>query len=135
MKIVCDTNVIVSGILFGGHSREILSLVARGELLNFTSQNLLHELQEVLGRPKFGLDPDQVNLQISLARDTFRIIHARKKILVVTADPDDDEVITVAIAANADYIISGDKHLRDLGKWDQTSIVSPASFIKAIGGQ
>ena len=60
MKIVCDTNVLVSGILFGGNPREILRLCSAGKVINFISPEMMQEVEDVLQRPKFGLLPEQV---------------------------------------------------------------------------
>ena len=60
MRVVCDTNVLVSGILFQGPPRLIVGLASRGRIANFTSPALLREAEDVLLRPKFRLTPDQV---------------------------------------------------------------------------
>lgn len=133
MRIVCDTNVIVSGLLFGGKARDILSRIARGQITNHTSRILLSELEEVLSRPKFGLQPEQAIHLISLVRETFDIVHPKQSVSAVRADPDDDEVVAVAIESGSEYIVSGDNHLLDLKNWDQISILPPAEFLRKIG--
>ncbi len=60
MNIVCDTNILISGILFGGHARTIIQLASRGSVTNFLSPTMLRELEDVLARPKFGLTTEQV---------------------------------------------------------------------------
>ena len=129
MKVVCDTNVLVSGFLFGGHAREILGLVKRGTLTNFTSSILLQELESVLSRPKFNLRPDQVSGFLQLSRNSFKTVFPLSQISVVKTDPDDDRVLEVAMTAEAEYIISGDRDLLDLQQWRGIRIVSPADFV------
>lgn len=130
MRVVCDTNVLVSGILFSGHPRRILTMASRGEVANFTSPALLREAEEVLLRPKFGLQADQVTGIIALFRDSFEIVHPSLRIRAVAADPADNMVLETAAAARAEAIVSGDRHLLDLSEWEGVPVVSPADFVK-----
>jgi len=134
VKIVCDTNVLVSGILFGGHARQILLLVSRGKLTNFISDEILLEAKDVLSRPKFKLSPQQLIAIIALFRDTFELVYPVQHHKVVQSDPDDDRILDAALEAQAEVIVSGDKHLLDIGLWRGIRVLSPAEFIKEIEG-
>ena len=68
---MCDTNVLLSGFLFGGHCREIILRVSEGKDDGFISSSLLAELEGVLARPKFGLEAAQIAGIIDLVRQTF----------------------------------------------------------------
>lgn len=116
MNIVCDTNVLVSGVLFGGHAREILRLASRGVVINFISPDILREAEDVLGRSKFGLRPEQVLEIIALFKDTFEIVTSSQRVQVISSDPQDNHLIEAALTARAKYIISGDNHLLELMK-------------------
>lgn len=135
MRIVCDTNVLVSGILFLGPPRRILTMASRGKVTNFTTPDLLREVEDVLLRPKFGLRAEQVVGIIALFRDTFEIVHSSRRVQVVLADPSDNMVLEAAAAASADIIVSGDKHLLDLVAWDGIRILYPAAFVRESGGR
>ena len=135
MNIVCDTNVLISGVLFGGHAREILQLASRGVLINFVSPEILREAERVLGRPKFGLRPEHVLEILSLFKDTFEIVVPSLKVQAIRSDPQDNHVIEAALAAGAEFIISGDKHLLKLAEWEGIHVVSPAQFINSIIGR
>jgi len=135
VKIVCDTNILVSGVLFGGHARRLLILAAQGNLVNFTSPDLLREAEDVLLRPKFGLKPDQVFNIIVLFRDTFELVAPSCRINAIAADPADNMVLEAAETASAQFIVSGDKHLLDMNAWRSIRIVSPATFIQDIIGR
>ena len=135
MNIICDTNVLVSGILFGGHAREILRLASRGVVVNFISPDILREAENVLRRSKFGLRPEQVLEIIALFKDTFEIVTPSIRVRAISSDPEDNHVIEAALAARAKYIISGDKHLLELKKWEDIQIVSPAHFMQTVIGQ
>lgn len=130
MRIVCDTNVVVSGILFQGHPRRILTMASRGHVTNFTSPDLLREAEDVLLRPKFGLRAEQVAGIIALFRDTFIVVHPSRRVRAVAADSSDNMILEAASAARADMIVSGDKHLRNLVVWAGIRILSPAEFVR-----
>lgn len=135
MNIVCDTNVLVSAILFAGPPREIIRLASTGVVINSISPDILREVEEVLGRPKFSLEPDQILCIMALFRDTFELVVPSRRVNVVRADPDDNRILEAARAARAELIVSGDKHLLDLSQWHDISIVSPARFMTDIIGQ
>lgn len=135
MNIVCDTNVLISGVLFGGHAREILQLASRGVLINFISPDILREAERVLGRSKFGLRPQHVLEIMALFKDTFEIVTPSLEVQAIQSDPEDNHVIEAALAARAEFIISGDKHLLKLAKWEGVHVVSPAQFVKSIIGR
>ena len=130
MRIVCDTNVLVSGILFGGHARQILRQITRGVFTNCITRELLDEVEDVLNRPKFGLDPERPAAIAALFRDTFDVVESTRRVRAVTADPDDDRVLEAAEAGRATFIVSGDKHLLHLATWRGIRIVSPAAFAR-----
>ena len=135
MNIVCDTNVLISGVLFSGHAREILRLASRGVLINFISPDILREVDNVLRRSKFGLRPDHVLEIITLFKDTFEIVIPSIRVQAIRSDSEDNHVIEAALAARAEFIISGDKHLLELREWQDIHLISPAVFMEKIIGQ
>lgn len=135
MNIVCDTNVLISGVLFGGHAREILQLASRGVLINFISPDILRKAERVLGRSKFGLRPEHVIEITALFKDTFEIVIPSLEVQAIQSNPEDNHVIEAALAARAEFIISGDKHLLNLAEWEGIHVVSPAQFIRSIIGR
>jgi putative PIN family toxin of toxin-antitoxin system len=135
VNILCDTNVSVSGVLFGGHAREILRLASRGVVINFISPDILREAENVLRRSKFGLHPEQVLEIIALFKDTFEIVTPSQRVQVISSDPQDNHIIEAALTARAKYIISGDNHLLELMKWEDIHLVSPAQFMQIVIGQ
>lgn len=132
MRIVCDTNVLVSGVLFGGHARRILLLASRGSVTNFISEDILNEARRVLARPKFKLSPQQVIAITALFRDTFELVSPAYRHKVIQSDADDDRILDAAMEAHAGIIVSGDKHLCSMGSWRGIRILSPAEFIREI---
>jgi len=135
MRIVCDTNVLLSGLLFGGSCRTIIRLVSEGRVDGFTSSALMTELEGVLLRPKFGLGTSQVGAIVDLVRQTFVSVSPRETITAVAEDPDDDAVMEAATAAAADVVVSGDEHLLRLGEFHGIRIISPACLAEELRGQ
>jgi putative PIN family toxin of toxin-antitoxin system len=130
MRVICDPNVLISGILFGGKPRALLRLCSSGRVTNVTSPALLKAVEAVLMRSKFGLNDEQVYGIIRLFRDTFSIVRPEISLSVITADPDDNRVLEASSAAQAESIISGDAHLLDLAQWNEIPILTPADFLK-----
>lgn len=128
MRIVCDTNVLVSGVLFGGPPRDIVQMALRGSLVIAISPDLLREAEAVLSRPKFKLTGVQVAGMIALFRESFELIYPSRRVEAVAADPQDNIVLEAAEAAGASAIVSGDRHLLDLAGWNGIRIVRPADF-------
>lgn len=134
MKIVCDTNILISGILFGGNPRELLRLCSVGKVINCISPAIMKEAEEVLLRPKFGLHPEQVYRITGLFRETFMLVIPECSVDVITADPDDNRILKAAAAADAQVIVSGDNHLLQLVSWQAIPILTAADFLKKFRG-
>ncbi len=130
MRIVCDTDILISGILFGGKPREILNRCSSGALDNCISPDILKEVENVLLRPKFGLHDEQVYEIIQLFRNTFTLVTPESRLSAIKADPDDNRILEAAHAAKAKTIISGDAHLLDLAAWNNIPVVSADTFLK-----
>lgn len=130
MKIVCDTNVLISGVIFGGRPREILTLVSRGLIVNVTSTALLREAEDVLLRPKFGLLPEEVSGMMTLFRESFELVQPSRRVKVVSNDPDDNRVLEAAYAGGVECIVSGNDHLLCLHEWEGIRILSPSDFLE-----
>jgi putative PIN family toxin of toxin-antitoxin system len=136
MRIVADTNVIVSGLLWHGPSRQLLNAARQGTVELFTSGALLAELEEVLQREKFikrltaaQVQPrDLVTGYAALAT----VVQPAQIAPVVLCDPDDDEVIACAVTAAAVNIVSGDRDLLALKRHQEIEIVRVAEFIARI---
>jgi uncharacterized protein len=138
-RIVCDTNILVSGLLWKGAPRRILTGVEQGKFSLFTSRELLEELDKVLCYRrlaailgKAGVTRQDV-LRWAVRHATIVMVKPLDR-LVVTADPSDDNVLACAISASADVVISGDKHLLSLGKHAGIPIMKAAGFPGNDGG-
>lgn len=129
MKAVLDTNVLISAYVFpGGTPEAAYRLALEGRLEIGTSRTLLAEFGRVLDG-KFGWIPDRVEAAVGQLTRIAVVVEPSDAVQVVTADPADDRVLEAARAFGADVIVSGDRHLLDLGTWSGIEILSPADFL------
>lgn len=140
MRAILDTNVLLAGLLWHGPPHALLQHARAGTISLVTSPALLAELAEVIGRTKFDaiLQRTDTSRERSLAelRRLAEVIEPPRLPQPVCRDPDDDEVLALAIAAKVELIVSGDNDLLSLGTFEGVPIVAPAeavSFIEATG--
>lgn len=130
MKVVIDTNVLISSFFSSGSpSHKIISYWKKGRITLCATYNILEEYIGVLAR--FEIKENQL-------REFFGLINRKENILfvvpditvkIIKADPTDNMFLECALAAKAEFIISGDKHLLDLKKYKKIKIVSPSEFL------
>lgn len=137
MRFVIDTNLLVSGLMFGGLPRQLLDAARAGDFELCTSEVLLAELLDVLGRSKFADRIVQASLSPQILVDDLRklaiVVTPTNVPRVVPTDPDDDHVLAAALAGAADLIASGDRRdLLPLGNYAGIPIVSAREAIERI---
>jgi putative PIN family toxin of toxin-antitoxin system len=129
MRVVVDTNVFVSSF-FGGNPRKIIDLWKSGNITLCLTGAIINEYVEVLQR--LGLqDTSELEELLKLFSSGYHTIFTSKtkKIHAVEKDPDDDKFIECAATLNAQYIITGDKALRDIGDYMGIKVVTPREFL------
>lgn len=131
VRAVIDTNVLLSGLLWSGTPHRLIEAIRAGALTLVTSPTLLAEFGEVIRRPKFQAilarsrtDPEQM---LSDLRRLVEIIEPPGLPAQASRDPDDDAVLALAVASQADLIITGDTDLVTLGAYAGIPIVDPAT--------
>ncbi len=130
-KVVIDTNIYISAIFWSGKPREVIDLGRDEKILIFSSLEIEHEIAEKL-RTKFKLNEGDINY-ILLDFSTFTIpVKVSKHFEAVLDDPDDNKFIECAIKCNADYIVSGDKHLLNLKEFRGINILKASEFLSLI---
>ena len=136
MRAVIDTNVLVAALLWRGAPHASLEHVRTGTVAMVSSPALLAELAGVLGRAKFDsiLDQTQTSRERSLSqlRQLAEVVEPPPLPQPVCRDPDDDQVLALAIAAKAELIVSGDKDLLSLGHFESVPILAPAQALDLI---
>ena len=129
MRVVLDTNLLVSGVIFRGLPRQLLEAARSGQFELCTSEVLLAELLDVLARPKFaqplaqaGQTPQGIVDELRRLAIMVTPAHVRR---VVPTDPDDDHVLAAALYGGADLIVSGDRHdLLPLANYEGMAIIT-----------
>jgi len=137
VRVVLDTNIVVSGLLWRRAPRALLDAARDARIDLFTSAWLLDELSDVLPRAKLqakvrasGLSPGEL---LAGYAQLARLVLAANVPPVVLADPEDDHVLACALAAQADLIVSGDSHLLNLKAYQGIPIVLAADALRLIG--
>lgn len=141
MRAVLDTNVWVSALIYSpetGPLSQILAHLEKGDFVLVTSPALVDEFIDVLDRhhvPKVTL-----RKWLNLLKRTRRgrpplVFHVRPKnqIAIVFNDPDDDRVLECAVEGQADFIVTGDKDLLRLNRFQNVTIIPPRAFIEYLG--
>lgn len=132
MKVVIDTNVLVSALLFGGTPGHLPELWRNHRITPLVSQEIMAEYLKVLSYPKFRLTEEETSyLVMQEILPWFETVVAPGGIPFVAVDPADDKFIWCAIAGEAEYIISGDNHLLACPACP-VPVLPPAAFLVQI---
>ena len=111
MRVVLDTNIIVSGLVFNGNERRILELANMGKFHSFSSSFILEETAGVLVR-KFGWPARQVEAALGRFRRSVILVEPSNRGSVIQRKPSDNRILECVLAAQADVLVTGDR--RDL---------------------
>ena len=136
LKLVLDTNTLVSAFFWEGNEAELLRKIEQGKAKLYITSEILKEVEEVIKRPKFNevmrkanLTPDQIVQKIvSLSN----LIIAPKLNIKVCRDEKDNKFLECAESAKADYLISGDKDLLSLKEYKGILIVRTWRILKLL---
>jgi hypothetical protein len=132
LKVVVDTNVVVSALLFGGTPGKLIDLWQTGAVKPLASKQIIDEYLRVLTYPKFKLPEEEINfLLYQQILPYFDIIDVHPGPGIIKKDPEDDKFIRCALAGKEKFIISGDQHLLALKSYRKIKILPPAEFIKS----
>lgn len=138
-RLVLDTNVLISALLWTGPSHQLLEAVEAGRAVLIASPSLIDELREVIVRPKFAARLAQLATTADeLVESLLAVVEMIEEPdveAVIAADPDDDRVLACARAGNARYIVSGDRHLLGLKRYRRISILTPAAALTKLSQQ
>jgi putative PIN family toxin of toxin-antitoxin system len=128
MKIVLDTNVLISGIFFSGPPAEILKAWRNGYVQFALTSEIIDEYIRVAKLLAAGFPGIEINPILTLIITHSDIIQASPLSHQVCEDPDDDKFLACAIGSESKIIISGDKHLLKLSGYQGINILTPRSF-------
>jgi putative PIN family toxin of toxin-antitoxin system len=139
MKIVLDTNIVVSGLLNSqGNPAQVLALVLAGAVQICHDDQILAEYAEVLARPHFHFDANHVSKVLTKIKTDGLPVDARGQPDLNLPDADDEPFLAVALAASVDFLVTGNLSHYPPDKRRGCLVVSPATFMAAwhkLGGK
>ena len=135
MKIVLDANIFVSAFLYGGNPNDVVETVSKGWDTLFITDEILAEADSVFRKRKFHLTEEEIEYYIRRIKEIGTKIKVTDSERVTDGgcrDKTDNRYLECAVAANADYVISGDIHLRELKEYRGIKIVNPAEYLEIV---
>ncbi len=132
IKVVIDTNVFISSF-FGGNPRKVIELWGAGKIIWCLSNEIIEEYVAVLRR--MGIQSEaEIKKLLKIFAEGYHILFTAKTphLEIIKDDPDDNKFIECAVELEAQYIISGDHHLKKLKKYLNIQVVSPREFLEEM---
>ncbi len=132
MRVVLDTNVIVSGLNFPGNERLVLTLAIRQRFELYLSPFILSEAAGVLVR-KFGWSDEAATLALEALRAVATMIEPARRPPAVEGNQGDNRILECAVDADADFLVTGDRrHLLPLGLHQGVTIANAPRFLSGL---
>ena len=131
MRVVLDTNIIVSGY-FGGALEAIIVAWKSGKFALVVSKPIVDEYLKVLRRPKFKIESVEVDDFAALILDKAEFVIPLETIHAIAADPTDNKFLEAAVAGEANFIVSGDGHLLELETFRNIPVITAREFIAQL---
>lgn len=128
LRVVLDTNILISGLLYLGKPKRLIDLALTGKIEVVSSYEMIDEFKRVIAREKFKLSPIEQEEFINFVIRLSKITSVRSKFKVV-GDPDDDKVINTAYDGKVQYIVSGDRLVREVREFNGIRIVKASEML------
>ncbi len=127
MRIVIDTNVLISGVFFGGFPRKILSSVVGQKITACATTEIINEYEEIVQEM---IDRKQGHIDKSILSPLIKVMEIIEPIthIEICRDPDDNKFLECAKDSHALYIVSGDKDLLVIKEYENVQIVTAKDF-------
>lgn len=133
LRVVLDTNVVVSALLHRGPTSQLVTAWQQGKIVLLVSKAVLNEYLRVLAYPKFRLTAEEIRILIEHQFMPFAgPVQVAEVPQVIRADPSDNIILACAVGGRARYLVSGDHHLLDLGAHRGVAIMTPARFLALL---
>ena len=131
-KVVIDTNIFISGFGWDAKPEDVLKLLKQRRIVNYISIEIIEELKRVVSYPKLKFSDLLQNRILEFVFFYSEIVAPTEHISHITKDPDDNKFLECAMAAGAEFIISGDPHLINVIEYNAVKIVSAATFLNLV---
>lgn len=131
LKVVIDTNVFISAFyLPESRPANVVLLARRKTILNLISPQILKEVERII-KKNLLWDNSKTQSAVRRIKNFSEEVHPQERLSIIADDPD-NRILECGVASQADFIISGDKHLLNLKNFQEINIVTPADFLVAI---
>jgi putative PIN family toxin of toxin-antitoxin system len=130
--VVLDANIYVSALVFGGKPKRAFQLGVSRLIDVAISEPIRTEILRIL-RDKFRWPDERLTEARSLITTAAKTVVPTVTLHVIERDPDDDRVLECAVTAKAEFIVTGDSDLLDIGKYEDIEIIQVAEFLTRIG--
>ena len=127
MKAIFDTNVLVAAFLTEGVCAKLLGRARRKQLNLVISPFIVKEFENVLLK-KFSASKEQIRTATKLISEAAQIVSHESMVSGICRDPDDDQILSCALSAEADYLVTGDMDLLELKEFHGIKILTPGAF-------
>lgn len=131
-EAVLDTNTLIASF-FPGASRRIVRAWKCGEIRAVVSKSVLDEYEHVIAPLPFRKSARDEVLALACDRQLTRTVRPRRRVNVVRDDPADNKFIECALAGKVKYLVSSDKHLKRVGRFESVEILTPTQFVRQTG--
>jgi putative PIN family toxin of toxin-antitoxin system len=129
LRVVFDTNVLVSALGFGGTPLRALLATFEDDVQLLATEATLDELDRVMVYERLPISDAERQQFLLIIRSEAELVETTPDLSVIDADPDDDAFLEGAIGGRAGYVGSGDEHLLALGSYRRGTGVTPATFV------
>ncbi|MFQ5802397.1 MAG: putative toxin-antitoxin system toxin component, PIN family [Candidatus Methylomirabilales bacterium] len=134
MRVVLDTNTLISALLFSGTASRLVPLWQSRRLTLLISKAILQEYLRALAYPKFRLTDQEIKELIEGELLPFvEVVRVRRHLAVVRRDPEDNKFLECAVAGRAEHLVTGDQDLLELVSYRGITILTVGEFLKRIG--
>ena len=130
MRVIIDTNVLISGIFFAGLPGKLLRLWKDGQIKFVASSEMFYEYAEVIRRLGKKYPAIETSDIIDLLAVELEMVKSKKLRESICQDPDDDKFIACALSAKVKIVITGDKDLLDLRTYKGIQFLNPGQFFR-----
>lgn len=131
MRVVFDTNIYISGIFWKGTPRDLLRRTTAGDIDLIVSKYILEEIKTMLWRD-FEMRPGDIEEILENIVQVSEIVEVKSKPLVIV-DEADNKILACALDGRAEYLVSGDRHLLDLGAYKGVKVIKASKMLEIIG--
>lgn len=131
IRVVLDTNVIISAVFWRGSPYKVTRKILRGELTLVTSTAILEEVIDRL-QNKFNLPAEETEKLRAILLTHSLLVEPTTKLRAVKADEKDNKIVECAVDGRADFIVTGDTHILELEEYSGIRIVTPAGLLRAL---